>query len=162
MRAGSQLATLILITATYLISWYHFYFQYFDYHLKKEPKIYETYCKKTAEYISKTIPPNTLILLPNEMCKELITVVLWDRYKYGTYSNESDLEHLVYNQRKETFHPSNILGVQTTKGVIVQIAGNPFPPNTTRPSLEKINNENLMNRIIIEDNNIPYAYLYMF
>ena len=161
LEVSSRPLILTLILIIYFLSWSHFYTLYFDHHLKKDPQVYETYCKKTADYISKNIPPNTLTLLPNEMCKDLIAVVLWDKYRYGVYSNESDLEYLMQDNRKKTLYPSNVLGSQTTNGVIVQIADSNFSRNNTT-HLKEIYTRYLFNRVIIEDNNIVYSYLYKF
>lgn len=161
LRPNSQLIALVIIIATYFTSWYYFYAQYFNYHLKKEPKIYETYCKKTAEYISKTIPANTLIILPNELCNSLITIALGNKYRYQVYNNEVDLMYVVDNARKEAFNHNNVLGARTTNGVFVQIADSNFLRYDVN-NLKKVNTQYLSKRTIIEDDNTIYSYLYNF
>lgn len=83
----------IILLLIYLSSFIYFFNIYYKYILIKEDNVYETYCKKTADYIELNIPKKTIILLPNEMCNQLISIALLDKYKYLTYDSFQEINN---------------------------------------------------------------------
>ena len=61
--------------------------------------VYENYCKKTADYINLNVPKNTLILLPNEMCNQLLSITLLNKYQYATYDSYDDIRNYLVKNR---------------------------------------------------------------
>jgi hypothetical protein len=89
----------IFIIIIYFAGWLSYFSNYRANLLINEPDYYESFCKRITEYIKNDISENTLIVLPDEMGKALISINLMDKYKYDTYYNYFSLiEHLI--QRK--------------------------------------------------------------
>jgi len=91
---------LFFVLVVYLLSFGYYFNRYRNNTLLHEDDIYENYCKKTAVYINNNIPENTLILLPNEMCRELISIVLWQKYRYATYDSYEDINRYLKKNPK--------------------------------------------------------------
>jgi hypothetical protein len=142
---------LIIIAVIFFVSWYYFYSRYYDNHLKNEPNIYETYCKKTSDYILKNIKPKTLILLPNEMCNDLIKISLWDKYNYQSYGSLASLAYALKTNKH---------------GAIIKISHNLVTNFYTRDLFDDGDLRSMDFKIIdkqtIQKDNIIYAYIYKF
>lgn len=82
---------IIFFLIIYFLSFVKFFSFYKNSHFTKEPDIYETYCKKTADYINKNISKDSLILLPDEMGQSLISILIWNDYKYEGYNSYDDI-----------------------------------------------------------------------
>ncbi|OGH24142.1 MAG: hypothetical protein A3B47_04715 [Candidatus Levybacteria bacterium RIFCSPLOWO2_01_FULL_39_24] len=135
----------VIIVAAYFASWYYFYSRYYDNHLKKEPDVYETYCKKIANDIAEKAPPKTLILLPDEICKNLIMISLWNLYSYKGYRDGLSLRHLI----QENKH-----------GLIVKIL-NGYTSSFDDKDLE-YKGHKIFDKLVLQNNDIIYAYIYKF
>lgn len=83
---------LTFIIVLYLILWCGYFNLYHERLLQKNTDIYESYCKKTTDYIDQNVPKNSLILLPKEMCEGFISIILMDKYQYANYENYQDIE----------------------------------------------------------------------
>ncbi|MBI4226310.1 glycosyltransferase family 39 protein [Candidatus Roizmanbacteria bacterium] len=141
---------LTIFVVILMISFIYYFSRYYQNLLKNEPDIYETYCKKTARYISATFPKSTLILLPNELCNNLISAVLSKEYPTDQYESYNDI-------RKHS--PKNV--------VIVRIADSGYTNKFIKQNPSPIFEENIKNffmlnrRISITGNNDKiYAILY--
>lgn len=88
---------LLLITIIYFVTWYPIFKLYRENILLKEPRIYENYCRKTADYINQNIPRNSLVLLPKEYCEALISIILLDKYQYATYDSYEEIKFNLNN-----------------------------------------------------------------
>jgi hypothetical protein len=91
-KSKTPIVVAAFITFAYLIQWSFYFNNYFNDSLKKDPVMYETVCKYTTSFIENNISAETLLFLPNELCSQLITVVLDGKYQYRTYNNALDLQ----------------------------------------------------------------------
>ena len=84
----------------YLLGWPPNFRNYYKHNIAVNPFEYEAQCKEISEYILNNFTPDTLILVPNEICKEMISVRIWDIYQYAGYNNLADIEGYMAQQNK--------------------------------------------------------------
>jgi len=114
-----------VIAVLYIAQWTYYFHNYYLISLKNDPVMYETVCKNTTTYIEKNIPQQTTLYFPNELCTQLITVVLDEKYHYTTYNTLEDLQNpasrghraiIVFtkNQVGASTNMSSVLGASTS------------------------------------------------
>ena len=148
LKINFQKVVLLLIFLVYFFFWGRLYSKYYHFHLKKDPDIYESYCKKTAHYIKDFVSSQTTLFLPNEVCKDLILVVLEDQYLHQTYKNPSDLGNLKSGNKYALIYINDLLPDKIKKESFEQYL------KQAKFSYEE--------KKISADNEKIYAYIYFF
>ena len=87
----SRNAILFSIGIVYTLIWVNLYINYSSSYAKNVVDTYEWYCKKIADYIANTVPEQSMLLLPDEMCKDLISITLLKRFNYQVYNNQNNV-----------------------------------------------------------------------
>ena len=148
LKINFQKVVLLLIFLVYFFFWGKLYSQYYHFHLKKHPDIYESHCQQTAHYIKDFIPSQTTLLLPDEVCQALILVVLEDQYLYQVYKTPSDLNNLKNGNKYALVYINNL-------------SPNKIKKKSFKQYLEQAGFSYEEKRIGVENEKI-YSYIYLF
>lgn len=140
----------VVLIIVYLIQWGYYWHLYYVRVLKKEPVVYETLCKKTAQYIQKNVLQKKLLLLPQpviphpyHLCSILLPHLLADYYPYKLYVATGDIPskkpHILvvftkdkYGERTQYERIDNFIKSSNNSYVtsIIKIKGAPHLPES--------------------------------
>lgn len=151
-KTSLNIPIFVLMIFIYFISWTRYYSVFQNLYSQTRTDIYENYCKRTADYIERNIPNNRLILLPQEMCKELISIALLDKYKYGSYDSYQELENYL-----RTTNDVTVVKISGTDRSSEFSKNNPFP--VFEQNLLNIN-PSIKKDIINDNNNFIYSKIF--
>ncbi len=136
------------VVISYILFWIPYYIKYRDIVLAAPPHTHETSCKTTSEYIKKHIPADTVILLPDELCAPLVSIMVEDTYRWRVYQSPEQLQDLLANS-----------GPTALVVILFPYHARSIDPNTVRTLLTTLNRQ-FQTHTVKRDEKTVYSIIY--